>query len=87
MPMITVSGSAEVLVVPDEVIFELDIVKSNLILGVAKQQSDQVTARVLDLTRRFGIDPRNVKTDRISVDSVYEVVSNGNVPKHRFRRR
>lgn len=79
MPVITVSGSAEVMVVPDEVIFELDIVKSNVKMEVAKQQSDQVVARVLELTRRFGIDPKNVKTDRISVDSIYEVVNNGKV--------
>jgi uncharacterized protein len=48
-------------------------------MEVAKQQSDQVVARILELTRRFKIDARNVKTDRISVDSIYEVINNGKI--------
>lgn len=74
MPMITVTGTAEVLVVPDEVIFELEIRKMDMNLQVAKRQSDETIAKVLDLTRRFPIAPQNVKTDSISVDRVFEVL-------------
>lgn len=76
-PMITVSGSAEVFVVPDEVIFELKIRKMDAKIEIAKRQSDLVVSKVLELTKRFSVPPQNVKTDSISVDSVYEVIANG----------
>jgi uncharacterized protein YggE len=74
MPMITVTGTAEVMVVPDEVIFSLDVRKMDMDMQAAKRQSDETIAKVLELARRFSIAPQNVKTDRISVDSVFEIV-------------
>lgn len=74
MPMITVTGTAEVLVAPDEVIFSLDFTKTDKDLQVAKRLNDESVAKILELTKRFQILPQNVKTDSISVEMKYESI-------------
>lgn len=73
MPSVTVTGTAEVMVVPDEVVFSLDVTKTDKDLQVAKRTNDEIVAKVLELTRRFSIEPQNVKTDSISVEMKYEI--------------
>lgn len=74
MPMITVTGTAEVMVAPDEVVFSLDVTKLNKDLQVAKRLNDETVSKVLELTRRFSVEPQNVKTDYVSVEMKYESV-------------
>lgn len=76
LPVITVSGTAEVLVEPDVVIYSLDVTKTDKDLQVAKRLNDEAVSKVLNLTRRFSIAPQNVKTDYISVEMKYESVRN-----------
>jgi uncharacterized protein YggE len=72
---ITVTGAAEVRVPPDEVMLSLEVRKLNKDLTIAKKQNDETVAKILDLTRRFGILPQNVQTNFIAVDMQYETVS------------
>lgn len=74
MPLITVTGTAEVMVAPDEVVFQLDVTKTDKDLQIAKRQNDEAVAKVLELARRFGVEPQNVKTDYISVEMKYESI-------------
>lgn len=74
MPMITVTGTAETQVAPDEVIFSLDVTKTDKDLQVAKGLNDETVGKVLELTRRFSVLPQNVKTDYISVKMKYEQI-------------
>ncbi|MBV9211541.1 MAG: SIMPL domain-containing protein [Acidobacteria bacterium] len=74
MPVITVTGTAEVMVAPDEVVFSLDVTKTDKDLQVAKRLNDETVGKVLELTRRFSIAPQNVKTDYISVEMKYESI-------------
>ncbi len=74
MPSITVTGTAEVQVAPDEVTISLDVTKMDKDLQVAKRRNDEAVAKILDLTRRFSIAPRDVKTNQISVEMKYESV-------------
>lgn len=74
MPTITVTGTAEMRVVPDEVVFSLDVTKTDKDLQTAKRLNDEAVGKVLELTRRFGILPENVKTDYISVEMKYEQI-------------
>ena len=74
MPMITVTGTAEVMVAPDEVVFSLDVTKTNKDLQVAKRSNDETVSKVLELTRRFSVAPQDVKTDSISVEMKYEQI-------------
>lgn len=74
MPSVTVSGAAEVLVAPDEVVFSLDFTKLDKDLQVARRLNDEAVAKMLELARRFAISPQNVKTDNISVEMKYTSV-------------
>lgn len=74
MPTIVVTGTAEVLVEPDEAVFSLNVTKLDKDLQTAKRLNDEVVAKVLELTRRFAVAPENVKTDYISVEMKYDSV-------------
>ena len=66
-PTIEVTGTAEINVVPDEVSISLNVSKTDKNLNTAKSQNDQGVATVIALTRKFAIDPKDVKTDFITV--------------------
>src|SRR5688572_2184495 len=69
---IVVSGSAEVQIAPDEIIFSLDVTNVDMDLQRAKNMNDEIVGKVLALTRRFSVLPQDVKTDYISLDKEYE---------------
>jgi uncharacterized protein YggE len=70
-PLITVTGEAEIRVVPDEVVFDVMVQTLNRDLKVAKAQTDERLKRLIELTRRYGIAPQDVQTDYISVEPRY----------------
>jgi uncharacterized protein YggE len=69
--LVTVTGDAEVRVVPDEVIVTLGVETWDADLQVAKNQNDQRVERVLALTRELQIEPEHVQTEHISVEPRY----------------
>jgi uncharacterized protein YggE len=74
LPVITVSGTAEVQIAPDEVVFSLDVTKTNKDLQIAKRLSDESVGKILELTRRFSVLPQNVQTSHVSVEMKYESI-------------
>ncbi len=68
---ITVSGDAEVRVVPDEVILTLGVETWDEQLKVAKLQNDGRVKTVLELARSYGIESRHIQTDLISIEPRY----------------
>ena len=70
--LVSVSGEAEVRVVPDEVILTLGVETSNMDLAAAKAENDRRVAAILDLTQRYGIEPKLVQTDHISIEPRYQ---------------
>ncbi|MDT4969733.1 MAG: uncharacterized protein QOJ64_4470 [Acidobacteriota bacterium] len=70
-PLITVTGQAEVKVAPDEVVFTLEVEKTDKDLAIAKNQNDESVRGVLGLARRFKVAAQDVKTDYISVEMKY----------------
>jgi uncharacterized protein YggE len=68
---ITVTGDAEVRVVPDEVLLTLGVQTWDKNLDKAKRQNDEIVADVLALTAEYGIAPEHVKTDYISIEPRY----------------
>lgn len=70
-PLITVSGQAEIRVPPDEVFFNLEVMRLDKDIGVAQQQTDESVRQILSLSRRFGVAAQDVKTDFISVEMKY----------------
>lgn len=69
--LITVTGEAEMRVVPDEVFFDLTVQTLNRELKVAKAQTDERLKRLVELTRRYGVEAKDVQTDYISVEPRY----------------
>jgi uncharacterized protein YggE len=69
--LVSVTGEAEVRVVPDEVVLTLGIETHDNQLAVAKSQNDAIVKRVLALASEFGIAPEHVQTDYIGVEPRY----------------
>jgi len=72
---ITVSGSAEVLVPPDEVILTLGVETSDMNLAVAKRQNDEIIQRVLATATKHGVEPKHVQTDYVNIEPRYNSVT------------
>ena len=70
-PLITVTGESEVLVVPDEVVFDLTVQTLNRDLRLAKAQTDERLKKTMELTRKYKIAPADVQTDYIKLEPRY----------------
>jgi uncharacterized protein YggE len=70
--LITVTGDADVRVVPDEVVLTLGVETWAKELKVAKRQNDERVKAVLDLAKSYGIESRHVQTDLINIEPRYE---------------
>ena len=69
--MITVTGEAEVRVVPDEVVLTLGVETWDKDLVAAKKQHDGVVNKVLGLAADYGVDPQHVQTDYVNIEPRY----------------
>lgn len=70
-PLITVTGQAEIMVVPDEVAFNLRVVTMEKELSAAKIRNDQVVKSLLTLAQKYQIPAGQVQTDHISLAQRY----------------
>jgi uncharacterized protein len=64
---ITVSGTASIRVVPDEVVISLSVESLNKDLRKAKADNDVRVQKVLAVTKEFQIEPRFVQTTEVSL--------------------
>lgn len=69
--LITVTGEAEVNVPPDEVIFDLTVQTIHKDLRTAKAQTDDRLKKVIELTRKYKVLPKDVQTDYIKLEPRY----------------
>ena len=69
--VITVTGEAEVRVVPDEVVLTLGVETNNKDLKAAKDANDRIVAKVLALAAQYGIQPQHVQTDYVGIEPRY----------------
>ena len=70
--LITVSGEAVVKVVPDEVLITLGVENFHRELSVAKRRNDSSVQDVIKISKRYGIDAKDIQTDYISIEPSYE---------------
>jgi uncharacterized protein len=68
---ISVSGEAQVNVVPDQVILTLGVETHDKSLTTAKSQNDQRLSAILDVTKQFEVPNEKVKTDYIGIEPRY----------------
>jgi uncharacterized protein YggE len=69
---ISVTGEAEVKVVPDEVILTLGVETQHEELAVAKRHNDERVQRVIAAARSLGIEEKRIQTDYINISPEYE---------------
>jgi len=69
---ITVSGSAEVLVVPDEVVLTLGVETWDKQLAVARKANDEIIQRVIKLAKDLGIEEKYIQTDYVNIEPRYQ---------------
>lgn len=69
---ISVSGEAQVNVVPDEVVITLGVETNDKVLKVAKQQNDDRITKIIAQAGEFDVKPEKVKTDYFSVEPRYK---------------
>lgn len=71
-PTITVSGAAEIRVVPDEVVVRFAVEDRSPKLAEAVKACDTSTAAVLAFVKQAGIAPEDVQSDSITIEPVFE---------------
>ncbi len=69
---ITVTGSAEVRVVPDEVVLTLGVETWDKVLSVAKNQNDERVKRIIAAATDQGIPAERIQTDFIGIEPRYQ---------------
>jgi hypothetical protein len=79
-PQITVTGTTEVFVEPDEVHISLDVTKLDKDLNIAKKQNDDTTTKILEVTRRFNIPSQNINIRNISAEMKYKIIRDPKKP-------
>jgi uncharacterized protein len=65
---ISVSGEAEVLVVPDEVILSLGVESFDKVLKTAKIANDEAIKRTIAVARGYGIPAEYIQTDYLGIE-------------------
>jgi len=78
-PQISVSGSAEVKVAPDEIYLRLGVETRDEALEVAKKQNDERVSRALAFLKSKGIADKDVQTDFINIEPTYSDYSSRRV--------
>ncbi|HEY5883676.1 MAG TPA: SIMPL domain-containing protein [Pyrinomonadaceae bacterium] len=67
-PLITVTGQGEVLVVPDEVVFNLSATTVDKDLAIAQRKTDEVVKNVIALARTYQVPATQIQTGHISLE-------------------
>jgi uncharacterized protein YggE len=71
-PQINVSGSAEIKVVPDEVDLKVGVETRDENVLTAKDDNDQRVAAALDFLKSRGVKDKDVQTDFVTIEPVYD---------------
>ncbi len=69
--LITVTGEAEVLVVPDEAVLMLGVETKNQDLNAAKAENDKITKGIFAAIKKLNIEDKDVQTDRLKIEPRY----------------
>lgn len=70
--LITVTGDAEVRVVPDEVILTIGVESWDRYLEAAKKLNDVRVEKVIEVARDHGVEAKHIQTEHISIQPRYD---------------
>ena len=82
---LTITGDAEIKVVPDQVIMSLGVEVHSKVLGEARQGNDDRVRKVIAAVTRLGVDRQDVQTDFIQLGVVQD--NDGITPKYYYTRK
>ena len=71
LPVIVVTGSSEVLAVPDEAIVRLGIVRQANVAETAQEQANTVANEILNAITKAGVPSKDIQTSRLVLSPVY----------------
>ncbi len=74
---ISVTGSADVMVIPDEAVFSLSVETENMDITKAKAENDTIIKKIKSITNEFKIESKYVVTDYINVNPKYTYNNSG----------
>lgn len=80
--IITVHGTGEVDIEPDEAVLTLVIDKFDPALDTAKRINDETVEKLLALLRRYSIPARDIQTSHVSMEIVREQASKTHYPEY-----
>jgi uncharacterized protein YggE len=66
-PLVTVTGTGEVKVQPDEIVLNIGIDVRDKNLDAARKQNDERVVALLNFLKKSGIDAKNIQTTNLSV--------------------
>ena len=76
--IISVTGTAEIKVGPDEVVLMLGVDSHDKDLAVAKTENDKRVKKLMTLAHADGVDPKNIQTSALTMGAEY---SDEKIPK------
>ncbi len=69
---ITISGDAEVKVVPDEVVINMAVETNNTDLDKAREENDKKVSSILAMVKKLGVEEKFIQTDYLSEEPRYD---------------
>lgn len=69
---ISVTGDAEVKVVPDEVVINMAVETNNSDLDKAREENDKKVSAVIAMVKKLGVEGKFIQTDYLSVEPRYD---------------
>ena len=69
--IVAVTGQAEVMVVPDEVVFRVEAENVNPDVNKAKAETDKDVRETVAIAKRYKVEPPNIQTDYLRISDRY----------------
>ncbi|HET6645526.1 MAG TPA: SIMPL domain-containing protein [Fimbriimonadales bacterium] len=81
LPLLTVTGSSEVMVAPDQATVTVGVLAQASKAQDAQEQANQIAQRFLDAVAKLGIQKKDIQTSQLSLSPVYENPKPGEAPR------
>lgn len=69
---ITVQGTAEVMVAPDQVEISMSVETNNMVLDKAREENDTKVSAILAMVKKMGVEEKYIQTDYMAVEPRYD---------------
>ena len=71
LPLVTVSGQADIRVVPNELVLDLEVVTRGKVIEIVKKLNDVSLTKVVLLAQSYQISPLDIQTDHLEIQPKY----------------